>query len=258
MDELANFKGASPDLKWQEATLLARADVVFTGGWSMFEARRGAHPNLHLFPSGVDVAHFRLTEDTPVASEIAAIPGPVLGFYGVLDERLDLPLLDQLAADHPEWSIVLVGPVAKIDPSTLPRRPNLHYAGIQPYEKLPSFLKGFDVCLMPFAINGATRYISPTKTLEYMAARKPIVSTPVHDVVAMWSDVVAIADSAQGFSAAIEAALRETPESKAARHAREDAHLKSSHWDAIAQQMHERLQAARARRDQAQSLTIIH
>jgi UDP-galactopyranose mutase len=244
MDELANFKGASADIKQREASLLARADVVFTGGRSMYEARRGQHHNLHLFPSGVDVEHFRVHEDTPVAPEIADIPGPVLGYYGVIDERLDLELIDQLAADHPEWSIVMVGPVTKIDPVNLPSQPNIHYPGIQPYEKLPGFLKRFDVCLMPFAINEATRYISPTKTLEYMAAGKPIVSTPVCDVVALWSDVVAIAETAREFGAAIANALQETPQKKAARQEREEAHLEHSSWDYIVQQMHEKIVAA--------------
>lgn len=248
MDELANFKGAPADIKQRATTLLAQADVAFAGGLSLYEAHRELHSNLHLFRSGVDVAHFRLHDDTPVAPEISGLPAPVLGYYGVIDERLDLALIDQVAADHPEWSVVLVGPVVKIDPATLPRRPNLHYPGMQPYERLPHFLKGFDVCLMPFAINEATRYISPTKTLEYMAARKPIVSTPVPDVVTVWSDVVAIAETARDFGQAVEAALRQTPQMAAARHAREEAHLEHSRWDYIAEQMHAQIQAAWAQR----------
>jgi glycosyltransferase involved in cell wall biosynthesis len=247
MDELANFKGAPADIKQRAMTLLAQADIAFAGGLSLYEAHRGLHDNLHLFRSGVDVEHFRLHDDTPVAPEISRLPGPVLGYYGVIDERLDLELIDRLATDHPEWSVVLVGPVVKIDPATLPRRPNLHYPGMQPYERLPHFLKGFDVCLMPFAINDATRYISPTKTLEYMAAGKPVVSTPVPDVVTVWSDVVAIAETADDFGRAVEAALRETPTMAATRHAREEAHLEQSRWDTIAEQMHRQIEAAWSR-----------
>lgn len=248
MDELANFKGAPADLKEREGMLLGRADVVFTGGRSMYEARRGRHPNLHLFPSGVDVGHFRLTEATPLAGELADLPRPIVGYYGVIDERLDLDLIDQLAATHSDWSIVMVGPVAKIGLDALPRRPNIHYLGMQPYARLPHFLKGFDVCLMPFAINEATRYISPTKTLEYMAAHKPVVSTPVHDVAATWADVVAIADSAEGFIRAVEAALEQTPAQQADRRAREEAHLARADWDAITDRMAELIEAARARK----------
>ncbi len=244
MDELANFKGAPPDMKERERHLLRRADVVFTGGRSMYEARRGAHPNLHLFPSGVDRTHFHLTDETPLAPEVAGLPRPVLGYYGVIDERLDLGLIDRLAVDHPEWSVVLVGPLAKITPEDLPRRPNIHYPGQQPYGRLPHFLKGFDVCLMPFAINDATRYISPTKTLEYMAAHKPIVSTPIHDVAATWADVVAVADTPEAFGAAVERALGETPAERAARRPREQAHLRQYGWDHIAGQMHNLLTAA--------------
>jgi len=248
MDELANFKGAPPDMKERENNLLRRADVVFTGGRSMYEARLGSHPNLHLFPSGVDTDHFRLTDDTPLAPEVAGLPRPVLGYYGVIDERLDLGLVDRLAADHPEWSLVLVGPLAKITPQDLPRRANIFYPGQQPYARLPHFLKGFDVCLMPFAINDATRYISPTKTLEYMAAHKPIVSTPIHDVAATWSDVVAIAGTPDAFAAAVSQALGETSAERAARRQRERVHLDRSSWDHIAAEMHSVLMAAWNRR----------
>lgn len=251
MDELAHFKGAAPDMKQREARLMARADVVFAGGRSLYEARRGAHPNLHLFPSGVDVDAFRIDETTPVAPEIAHLSGPVMGYYGVIDERLDLELIDQLAASRPEWSIVMVGPVCKIDPETLPQRPNILYTGQQPYEKLPTFLKGFDVCLMPFAINEATRFISPTKTLEYMAAGKPIVSTPVHDVVLSWSDVVSIAATAEEFAVAVAAALDKTPRARAARNNRAAAHLHHRHWDTIALQMRGHIENALGQRHAA-------
>lgn len=252
MDELANFKNASADLPGRETKLLAQADLVFTGGRSLYQARQGRHPHLHLFSSGVEPEHFAqaLSPSTEVAAEIAALPRPILGYYGVIDERIDLALLDTLAAEHPTWSIVMIGPVAKIEPKDLPRRPNFHYPGQQPYTRLPNFLKGFDVCLMPFQINAATRYISPTKTLEYMAAHKPIVSTPVPDVVANWADVVSIAANPAEFAAAIEAALAETAAQREARIAREEIHLARSSWDAIAAEMRTLIQAGLSRRRQ--------
>lgn len=250
MDELANFKNAAADLPGREAKLLARADLVFTGGRSLYQARQGRHPHLHLFTSGVEPEHFAqaLSPSTEVAAEIAALPRPVLGYYGVIDERIDLDLLDTLAAGHPTWSVVMVGPVAKIEPKDLPRRPNLYYPGQQPYARLPNFLKGFDVCLMPFQINAATRYISPTKTLEYMAAHKPIISTPVPDVMANWANVVSIAANPAEFAAAVEAALAETAAQRMARIAGEEAHLARSSWDAIAAEMRTLIQAGLARR----------
>jgi glycosyltransferase involved in cell wall biosynthesis len=239
MDELANFKNAAGDLRQREAKVLAAADVVFTGGRSLYQARRDRHPNVHLFPSGVEPEHFAraLDPESDIAAEIAHLPRPILGYTGVIDERIDLELLRSLAVEHPEWSIVMVGPVAKIEATELPRLPNILYCGHQPYERLPNFLKGFDVCLMPFAINEATRSISPTKTLEYMAAHKPIVSTPVADVVANWGDVVAIAGNPAEFAAAIAAALDESESQRGQRRAREQAHLAPNTWDHIAAEM---------------------
>lgn len=218
MDELALFKGAPPELRSREEALLRCGDVVFAGGRGMYEARIGRHPHVHLFPSSVDQAHFARALDptTPVPSD--ARPGtPTLGFYGVLDERLDRELVAAVAVLRPDWSFVLVGPVAKIAPGDLPRRANLHYPGQRDYAELPGYLKGWDVCLMPFALNDATRYISPTKTLEYLAADKPIVSTSVPDVVAGYRGVVRFADDPAAFVAQCAAALDETPAAREAR-----------------------------------------
>ncbi|HEX6384841.1 MAG TPA: glycosyltransferase [Anaerolineae bacterium] len=250
MDQLSNFKGAARDLSARETRLLDQADVVFTGGRSLYQARKERHPNTHLFASGVEPDHFALALDpaTKVAAEIACLPRPVLGYYGAIDERIDLELLHILASDHPDWSIVMVGPVTKIEPADLPRLPNILYPGKQPYSRLPNFLKGFDVCLMPFAMNEATRFISPTKTLEYMAAHKPIVSTPVPDVVANWSDVVAIAAAPDEFAAAIERVLNETRRQRRQRIARSEDHLACHTWDHIATQMQAIIDSALANR----------
>jgi len=210
MDELANFKFAPPELTVLERELMIAADVVFTGGYSLWEAKRDRHPNIHPFPSSVDRAHFakarRLREEP---DDQARIAWPRLGFYGVVDERMDLDLLAALADARPEWSLVVVGPVVKIDPASLPRRPNLHYLGGRSYEDLPRYLAGWDVALMPFAINESTRFISPTKTPEYLAGGRPVVSTPIVDVVRHYGDLeaVKIASSPDEFIAACDHAL---------------------------------------------------
>ena len=203
MDELAAFSFAPPELKRLEEDLLQRADVVFTGGQSLYEAKRGSHDNIHPFPSSVDVAHFQSARDPGLATpaDQAGIPHPRLGFYGVIDERMDLALLDAVAEARPEWQIVMVGPVAKIDPASLPRRPNLHYLGPKSYDDLPAYLAGWDVALMPFAINESTQFISPTKTPEYLAAGRPVVSTPITDVERHYGHLagVAIAATSEDF-----------------------------------------------------------
>jgi UDP-galactopyranose mutase len=210
MDELSLFLGAPPELLARETELLEYADVMFTGGPSLFRAKQKRHPNVHCFPSSVDAEHFRLRDSTgrevSEAEDQAELSHPRLGFYGVIDERLDLGLIDVLAQAHPEWEIVLVGPVVKIDPATLPRRPNIHYLGQRTYEELPRYLAGWDVCLLPFARNDSTRFISPTKTLEYMAAELPIVSTPITDVAEPFEEIVYLGNSPQEFIAGCEAA----------------------------------------------------
>ncbi len=214
MDELSAFKDAPPELLENEAELLSRADLVFTGGQSLYEAKRERHRRVFAFPSSVDVPHFasaRLHDVEPV--DQARIPHPRLGFFGVIDERIDLSLLGELAAARPEWHLVMLGPCAKIDPAMLPRGDNIHYLGMKTYNELPSYLAGWDVALLPFARNESTRFISPTKTPEYLAAGCPVVSTPVRDVVRPYGErgFVAIAESAGAFVVAIERALAGQP-----------------------------------------------
>ena len=234
MDDLASFRGAPAALREREAEMFARADVVFAGGPSLYEARRGRHPSVHCFPSGVDVDHFARAAGTIAPDpSVAALPGTVLGFYGVLDERIDFSLIEAIADARAEWSLALVGPLAKIDESDLPRRPNITYFGRRNYADLPAFLAGFDVALLPFAINEATRSISPTKTLEYLAGEKPIVSTPITDVVDLYGDVVRIAGDEAAFIAAIEAAVSESPAERRRRVEAGSAHLRTHTWDAI-------------------------
>ncbi len=235
MDELSNFKFAPPELRVLEQELLAEADVVFTGGYSLYEAKRGRHPNIHPFPSSVDRAHFAQArtlagDDEP--EDQAGLPHPRLGFYGVVDERMDLELLAGIADARPDWTLAIVGPVVKIDPADLPHRRNIRYLGAKNYAELPRYLAGWDVALMPFAINESTRFISPTKTPEYLAGGKPVVSTPITDVVRHYGDLegVRIADGVRAFVAECETALR-LSEAKGAWLEEVDKTLAELSWD---------------------------
>ena len=231
MDELSAFKNADPALPRLERELMRRADLVFTGGQSLYEAKRHQHPNIHPLPSSVDVDHFasaRRRSSEP--ADQAAIAHPRLGFFGVLDERLDIPLLQGVADARPDWQLVMVGPVVKIDPAELPRRPNIHYLGAKSYTELPQYIGGWDVALLLFARNDATRYISPTKTPEYLAAGKAVVSTSIRDVVTPYGEMglVRIADAVPDFVAACDGVLAEEP---GPRRAKADEFLRSTSWD---------------------------
>ena len=201
MDELAQFRFANPDLPRRERLLLANADVVFTGGRKLYEAKRRFHGNVHFFGCGVDASHFAKAraDTTEVPADIASLSRPVFGYFGVIDERIDYDLLAVLAERNPDASVVMIGPVVKVDPSALPAHRNIHWLGMRDYADLPAYVKGFDVCLMPFALNEATEFINPTKTLEYMAAGKPIVSTALADVQHNFTPIVRVARSGDEF-----------------------------------------------------------
>jgi UDP-galactopyranose mutase len=236
MDDLASFRAAPPELRIREARVLSTVDLVFTGGPTLYRQRRDMHPSVHCFPSGVEADHFA----SPKALRhegLAHQRSPILGYYGVIDERLDLDLLEEIADRRPDWTIALIGPVAKIDESTIPVRDNIVRFGQQAYDDLPAFLACFDVALMPFARNEATRAISPTKTLEYLAGGKPVVSTPITDVIALYGDAVEIAETGEEFVAAAESVLNRT--SNADRQWRtRAARLVAAHdWDCIAESM---------------------
>jgi UDP-galactopyranose mutase len=234
MDELSKFKFAPAHLLSLEQELIDRADVVFTGGSSLFEAKKDRHDNVHCFPSSVDRAHFckaRAHQFDPADQE--DLPKPRLGFYGVLDERFDTELLAKAAEMRPNWSFVMVGPVVKIAPEDLPKRPNIHYLGSKTYDQLPSYLSGWDVALMPFAMNESTQFISPTKTPEYLAGGKPVVSTPIKDVVRHYGQLegVKIAADADEFVAACEEALELARNPESGWLAEADLTLSASSWD---------------------------
>ena len=242
MDELTAFKDAPRQLYQRETALLKVASTVFTGGPSLFESRRNLHPNVHCLPSAVDGRHFSPANlDANTAEAHAALElqrdfaHPRLGFFGVIDERLDLGLIETIADARPEWQLVMVGPVAKIDPARLPQRPNIRWLGMQSYDLLPHLIASWDVCLLPFARNQATRYISPTKTLEYMAAEKPVVSTPINDVVGLYGDVVRIAADAPEFIRACEQMLDEDEAARNGRVAEMLATVWRVSWDHAAE-----------------------
>ncbi|MGN6525960.1 MAG: glycosyltransferase [Burkholderiaceae bacterium] len=242
MDDLASFKFAPPQLVERERELMALADVVLTGGPSLYEARKDRHPNIHCLPSAVDAAHYdpaRLdggdVESHAAAALHQGMAHPRLGFFGVIDERLDIELLAGIADRRPDWQIVMAGPVVKIDPASLPRRANLHWIGMQRYEALPHLLSHWDVCLLPFALNEATRFISPTKTLEYLAGGKPVVSTRVRDVDVLYGAAVRFGDDADAFVAAIEETLAETAAARADWRTRARALVDAGSWDAAAE-----------------------
>jgi glycosyltransferase involved in cell wall biosynthesis len=239
MDDLASFKGAPAALRFLQQQALRRADVVFAGGRSLHRSVASHRPDAHLFPSGVEPEHYAVA-----GGDGRAGVRPVAGYVGVIDERIDLELISELASALPNWEIRLVGPVVKIDETTLPRAGNITYRGAQPYELLPQIMAAFDVGLMPFELNEATASISPTKTLEYLAAGLPVVSTRVPDVVAEYGDEVALADDADRFAAACVSALAEDPEERRLRVA---PILRLHHWDVIAARMEALVQAAPAR-----------
>ena len=257
MDELSAFKDAPRQLRQRESALLKEAAQVFAGGPSLYEARRGLHPNVHCFPSAVDVAHFspaNLDLDSQHAKTAAALqdalPRPRFGFFGVIDERLDLELVAAIADQHPEWAVVMAGPVVKIDACTLPQRANIRWLGMQPYERLPYLLAGWDVCLMPFALNEATRFISPTETLEYMAGEKPVVSTPLRDVVMLYGAAVAVASAALPFVKACEAVLAETAAARCKRNIEMLNTVSMHSWQRTANSIDGLLKAALRQADQ--------
>jgi UDP-galactopyranose mutase len=234
MDELSKFRFAPAKLLDLEQELIDKADLVFTGGTSLYEAKKHRHPAVHCFPSSVDRAHFakaRAELFDPADQE--DLPLPRLGFYGVIDERFDTELLDKVAAMRPDWSFVMVGPVVKISEDELPKRPNIHYLGGKTYGELPAYLSGWDVALMPFAMNESTQFISPTKTPEYLAGGKPVVSTPVKDVVRHYGHLegVKIASTADEFVAACDEALELAGDPESGWLAEADLMLSATSWD---------------------------
>ena len=239
MDELSAFKGAPRELLDLEFELFGLADHVFTGGVSIYEHKRTLHPSVHAFPSSIEFSHFATARGTcPEPKDQTHIPHPRMGFYGVIDERADLKLIGEVARLRPEWHIVMIGPVVKIDPNTLPKLSNIHYLGMKSYAELPLYLAHWDLAILPFAMNESTRFISPTKTPEYLAAGKPVVSTPIRDVIRPYGEegLVSIAGTAEEFVAAVDFASQQ-PTNDPDWIKRVDAFLANTSWDQTWQNM---------------------
>jgi glycosyltransferase involved in cell wall biosynthesis len=236
MDELSKFRFAPTELVDREHYLVANADVVFTGGYKLWQAKSRHHANVHFFGCGVDVDHFARarSEELSLAPALATRGRKVMGYFGVIDERIDYDLLAKLAHENSDAELVMVGPVVKVDPNELPQGHNIHWLGQRQYAELPAHVKGFDVCLMPFALNEATEYINPTKTLEYMAAGKPIVSTAVSDVVHNFTPVVTVAETPEEFVAAVRSAIV-SPNAEMISRGLEQA--RSNSWESIVARM---------------------
>ena len=257
MDELSAFKGANSKLPLMEKQLFRKVDLVFTGGQSLYEAKRGQHPSVHAFPSSIDRAHFgkaRTAVRDP--ADQANIPHPRLGFFGVIDERFDIELLDRVAAARPDWNFVIIGPVVKINPDSLPKYANIHYLGGKKYNELPQYLAGWDIALLLFARNESTRFISPTKTPEYLAAGKPVISTSIRDVVRPYGELhlVEITDTPEDFIRAAETILA-SPEHKEWL-GRVDEFLKEISWDKTWAQMSDLITAVIERKRPARATSL--
>ena len=238
MDELSAFKFAPQSLKDKENELFSRADLVFTGGYSLYEAKKHRHHDVHPFPSSIDTEHYfkaRLHALDP--ADQASIPHPRIGFFGVIDERIDLALVEGIAKRKPEWHIVMIGPVVKIAPESLPKLPNIHYLGMKTYGELPSYISGWDIAMMPFAHNESTRYISPTKTPEYLAAGRPVISTPIIDVLRQYgrNGLVNIAGTPEEFVRVASLELENTDRDEWMQHVNE--FLSQNSWDKTWQRM---------------------
>jgi UDP-galactopyranose mutase len=254
MDELSLFKGCPPAMIELEKELFKKADVIFTGGQALFEAKQDRHHNIHPAPSSIDYDHFSQgRNDVADPQDQAAIPHPRLGFFGVVDERMNTELLAEIAALRPRWHFVVIGPVVKIDPATLPKAANIHYLGQKDYKELPHYLAGWDCALMPFALNESTRFISPTKTPEYLAAGRPVVSTSIRDVVRPYAHkrLVHIADTPADFVKAAESAMKESLDQEWVR--RVDDFLSDMSWDNTWKRMaHHEYSITKKRSQQAQ------
>lgn len=253
MDELSQFKFAPANLVENEQKLIDAADVVFTGGYELWLRKSRQHPNAHFFGCGVEYDHFAKAQqdETEIPEDVERIRHPIIGWFGVVDERVDYDLVSEAAQMRPDWNFVLVGPVVKVDPNSLPKADNIHWLGQRDYSVLPNYCKAYDVCMMCFAINEATEYINPTKALEYLATGRPVVSTPVKDVVRQYAGLVDIAENAEQFVKIVEKALNAGDREKIDKGT---AKARECSWETTVAKMRELIEEAVAQREQRTEL----
>jgi glycosyltransferase involved in cell wall biosynthesis len=243
MDELSQFRFAPPELIENERQLMDNADIVFTGGYELYEKKRQQHPNAHCFGCGVEYEHFAQAQDAngPIPDDMKEIKKPIIGWFGVIDERVDYDLIREAAAKRPDYSFVLVGPVVKVDPESLPKAPNIHWLGGREYKDLPNYCRAFDICMMCFAINEATEFINPTKALEYLATGKPVISTAVRDVLRQYSDLVDIVRTPGEFVEAIDRLVKDPTRDRIQKGIEK---AQASSWEGTVSQMRDLIQEA--------------
>jgi glycosyltransferase involved in cell wall biosynthesis len=255
MDELSQFTGAPKALVANEARLMEHADIVFTGGHQLYLKKAQQHDNVHFFGCGVEFSHFNkaMDADTQIPPDIDFMPRPILGWFGVVDERVDYAMVGEMARMRPDWSFAMVGPVVKVDPNLLPHSPNLFWLGGRDYSVLPNYCKAFDINMMCFAINAATQYINPTKALEYLATGKPVISTPVTDVVKQYTDTVSIVKTAEEFVAEAQRLLQNPPTERIERGL---AKAKEASWEVTVETMQNLIKEAINKKERRSSKKI--
>jgi glycosyltransferase involved in cell wall biosynthesis len=210
VDKYSEFSGVPRDaIVAMERDLVKRADLVFTSAARLLEECRPLNPHTHFITHGVDTAHFgrALDPQTPVPDDLAGIRKPVAGFFGLIADWVDLPLIRSLARERPDWSFVLIGKAAT-DLAPLQGLSNVHWLGQKPYTELPGYCRGFDVALIPFVQNELTLRVNPLKLREYLAAGLPVVSTPLPEI-SRYDGLVRLATRREEFIGGIEAALAE-------------------------------------------------
>ena len=218
VDDFASFTGYDRrQVLRDETDLCLRVDLVVTTSRALYEAKKALNPNTILVTHGVDHAHFAraLSNHLPSPKDMAVIPRPRIGFFGLIRDWLDLDLLAAVARRRCDWHFVFIGD-SMADLSRCRGLANVHFLGRRRYEDLPAYCKQFDVGLIPFKINELTRAVNPIKLREYLAAGLPVVSTPLPEVL-YYRPLVRVADTAEGMVAAVESALAESPCCRRAR-----------------------------------------
>ena len=244
MDEHSAFSFARRDMRELEARLLRDADLVFAGTNTLAERKREFAPQVRYLPCGVEFEHFSAAaaKNLHVPPVLSGVSGPVIGYFGAVDDRLDFDMLLAAAMRHPDWTILLAGPwLATKSRAEVQSQPNILMPGLVPYAELPAYLARFDVAVLPFVLNELTMHIHPTKVLEYLASRTPVVSTPIPDVVKFYSGIVKIASTPDEFIAAVENLLN-TPDADAVERGYQMA--RASSWDALVESMRVDLEKA--------------